>query len=139
MGWCDGVPLGRGSHIFQRVNGPWGFRDLHPSTRVKLHALMDAIPHFMCIVRGIHRSDTTPLNRVASLLLIEKDGERTNPVSLHFDCLIHPLGFGRRTWRRCEKFKSGWPEIWFKFWKTYESVEAPSFPTGVVLTVILKI
>ncbi len=33
---------------------------------------------------------------------------------------------------RCKNFEKWVAEILIKFWKTYESVEAPSLPTGVL-------
>ncbi len=52
----------------RRCNRPWGFRILHPSTRDAQPPWTPFLPS-LCAVGGIHRSETTPLNRVASSLL----------------------------------------------------------------------
>ncbi len=79
------------------------------------------------------------LSWVASLHLTKKTGSERTTWAQNFDCLTHWCGFGRRTRRRCENFDKRWlGEIWFKIWKTYWIIEAPSLPTGV-LTVFLKI
>ncbi len=99
--WCmyvvaTKVAQGWGTARHRWGNGPWCFRDLHPSPRVKLRALQDTVIHVKCAVGGIHQSETAPFSWVASLLSTKPDRERTNHVSPNFVCYNHRRSFGTR-------------------------------------------
>ncbi len=94
---------------------------------------MNPKPHIMCAVGDIHRSETAPLDRVPSSFLTKGQGanEPCVPKILTATGTIDVI-LEEEVRRRCDNFNSGWPEIWFKFWRTRVSVEAPSLPTGVL-------
>ncbi len=51
-------------------------------------------PYPMCVVGGIHQSETTPLKLGRLFTFDRKDREQTNPVRPNFDCGNHRCNFG---------------------------------------------
>ncbi len=115
-------------------DGPWGFRYSQPSTRVKLHALVNTEPHIMCAVGSIHRSgsEMAPFKLRRQFAFDQKDEERTNPVSPNFWLLDPSTRFWKKDTVEMQEFWKVVGQNLVKIWKTRESVETPSSQTGVL-------
>ncbi len=97
---------------FWRGNGPWGFQDLHPFSRVKLRDPEDTEPH-MCMAGEIHRNETAPL-QLGRQFAFNQNGwgvlERTPQAQILTATTIDIISEEGRG-KDARILKSGWPKF----------------------------